>query len=114
MGFREEAFEFEGGELGVDAGGVLDGFGADTKAEGGECFGLIEGGGGAIDYESCAGVSTEGFLEDSGEFGVAVGDVFDLSSQEVASDKVNNNREHRTYCSRSTAHSNIPSNQSEH
>ena len=57
--FGEERLELEGGELCVDACSVLDGLRTNTEAKGGEGFGLVVGGGGAVDDESRPAVPSE-------------------------------------------------------
>jgi hypothetical protein len=53
IGFGKKAFKFNRGKFRIDAGCVLDGFCANSKAECGERFGFVIRGRRAVDDEGC-------------------------------------------------------------
>lgn len=80
MSFRKQPLEFEGRQLGIDARGVLDALGANSKSKSREGFGFIVRRRRAINDKRGPRVTTQGLLQNTGKFGVAVWDVFGLVS----------------------------------
>lgn len=69
-------------QLLVDTSLVLDALRSHSESKGREGFRFVVGGWRAVDDEGGARVTSEGLLEDTGEFGVSVGDVLGLKEND--------------------------------
>ena len=87
FGHLKHVLELLDRKLLVDLGLVLNLLGSLTKLECGDCLLLIEDTGTASDDQTRLGVTSEGLLQDTGEFRVSVGNMGGLSIGEGVDDQ---------------------------